>query len=476
MRFLTAAFIAVAISGCAAAPTPAAPPLDTGVVDPDAFLTGNPAAFEHVADSGSSWLGITVLWSTIAPVPIPQSWDPTNPADPNYRFGILDRAVKQAVRAGFTPLVHIVYAPPWAQRCPGHNPAVCDPDPVRLQEFATALARRYSGTFMDLPRVQYYQVLNEPNLHLFFLPQFRDGRPVSPELYLNLVNSFSAGVKGIDPTNVVVTGGLAPLERPGGLGPLDFSRRMLCMVGRRNPTLQANCTLPPLRADVWAVNPYTTGGPTHEGAGPDDVSLGDLAEMRRLLRAAERAGRFQSIIKPVPFWVTEFSWDSDPPDPGALPWKLHARWTSEALYRAWAAGVRTFFWYSIRDSARGGLSFRDTVQSGLYLRGRGGIQNDRPKLALRAFRFPFVAFRRGGTKIKIWGRTPNSRAGGVLIQNRIRGIWRTVGSASADGGGIFERFIHVRGRPRLLRARFGRAESVPFSLRRVRDRYVRPFG
>ena len=86
-------------------------------------------------------------------------------------------------------------------------------------------------------------------------------------------------------------------------------------------------------------------------------------------------------------WVTEFGWDTAPADPKGVPLALHARWVSEALYRMWNAGVSLVTWIQLRDDP---LTTSYT-QSGLYLRARE-VQRDRPKAALRAFRFPFVAF------------------------------------------------------------------------------------
>ena len=58
--------------------------------------------------------------------------------------------------------------------------------------------------------------------------------------------------------------------------------------------------------------------------------------MRRLLTAAYKAGHVDTRKAPG-FWVTEFAWDTRPPDPNPLaaPIDLQARWTSEALYRSW---------------------------------------------------------------------------------------------------------------------------------------------
>ena len=274
---------------------------------------------------------------------------------------------------------------------------------------------RYSGHFGGLPRVRYWQGLNEPNLSLFFNPQFEGGKPVSPSLYRTLINAFYFAVKSVHRSNLVIAAGLGPIAVPRyTIGPMRFTRLLLCMTGRRHPhPTRGNCG-GGVHFDIFDIHPYTTGGPTHEG-GVDDVQLGGLSRLKALLRAADRAGRIKGRFRHTPLWIMEFSWDSKPPDPGGLPMKIETRWTAEALYRAWRAGISDFFWFSLRDSAPDPeLPFSETLQSGLYFRG-ATVEQDQPKQVLYAFRFPFVSFphRKG---LFFWGRTPNSKRGKVVIQ------------------------------------------------------------
>jgi hypothetical protein len=187
--------------------------------------------------------------------------------------------------------------------------------------------------------------------------------------------------------------------------------------------------------------------------------------MRRLLSAAIRSGRVVSS-RSVQFWVTEFAWDSDPPDRYGVPIALHARWTAEALFRMWRSGVSVVTWFLTRDQP----VRRSPYQSGLY------FADGRPKLAWQAFRFPLVAFG-SGRRVLVWGRTPWGRPGRVLIQQKTSRRWRSVAVASANGYGIFSRRLGIARRG-LVRARLAdrSATSVPFSLRRPRDCFVNAFG
>jgi hypothetical protein len=440
-------------------------------------ITQRQLGYERVKAAGASYVRVIAYWSSVAPPVRPANWDPTDPSDPNYDWENVDSQILMATGAGLTPLVMLYTAPPWAERCRDSIPGICDPDPAAFAQFAKAAARRYSGTFEDLPRVRYWMPWNEPNLHLFFKPHFIEGRKVSPSLYRELLNRFAGAVKGVNSTNLVVGGGLAPLERPGGLGPLDFARRLMCMKGRKKPVSRPGCS-GRARFDIWSNNPYTTGGPTHESAGVDDVSLGDLPKMRKLLNAAKAAGKISSSKKAIPFWVTEFSWDSNAPDPGGVPMKRLARWTSEAMYRAWKAGVSNFFWLSLRDWPRPeGLPYSETVESGLYFRGPT-LEQDEPKKILKAFRFPSVAFR-NKKAILVWGRTPKSTAGNVVLSYRWSGGWRRLGVAKANRHGIFRKAFRTklgRNKRGVVQARYKSEKSLPFSLKPVRDRFQPPFG
>ena len=463
------------------APRPAsAAPTGTGALETGVSYVGEsaPLAFRGVRRAGARLVQTTVEWRQIAPRAEPADWDPGDPADPHYDWGPLDAWVTNAVAADLTPLLEIVSAPRWAEGCESGWLGVCRPDPSALAAFATAAARRYSGRFGGLPRVRYWQGLNEPNLSLFFGPQFEAGGPVSPDLYRGLIDAFYSAVKRVDPSNLVLAAGLGPVGVPGyTIAPLRFARLLLCMRGRRRPRPTRHGCEGGVHFDIFDVHPYTTGGPSHHGHA-DDVEIADLPKLQRLLRAADEAGRIRGAFRRTPLWVTEFSWDSDPPDPGGLSMPILARWTAEALHTAWRAGVRRFFWYSLRDQAPNpSRPFSETLESGLYFRG-ATLAEDVPKRQLYAFRFPFVAYARAGA-IRFWGRTPNSRAGSIEIQARSGGRWLGLAALRAGPGGVFRGAVesaygrHDRG---AVRAVYRGEGSLPFSLRPLPDFHQPPFG
>lgn len=463
-----------------ATPPPAATHRGQQLITGVSYVAGSDAEFSRVKSAGAEYVHTWLKWASVAPESQPQSWLPGDPADPHYDWGEVDNWVINATRAGLVPLLQIYGAPKWAQRCgqTSSTGAPCDVDPAALAQFAVAAARRYSGSFHGLPRVRYWQAQNEPNLSLFFNPQFEGGRPVSPTRYRTIINMFYSAVKSVDPSNIVLAAGLAPIGRPGSaIAPLRFTEMLLCMKGGQHPRpIRGDCG-GGVDFDVFDIHPYTTGGPTHRGTG-GDVQLGNLNELQNLLRAADRAGRINGKFAHTPLWITEFSWDSNPPDPGGLPMRIETRWVAEALYQAWSVGIGHFFWFTIHDDPPNpALPFSETHQSGLYFFGSDGTDG-RPKKELYAFRFPFVAYSRYNGFF-FWGRTPTSTPGSVTIQVQEGGRWRDASVAHADANGIFTGVAEGRyGRKEhgMVRALYRGEEAVPFSLQPVRDFRQPPFG
>lgn len=443
-----------------------------------------PLAFQRTSQAGAGFVRLMVPWSAVAPQTPPAGWDPTNPADPNYDWEYMDTGVRNAVAVGLQPVLLVDGAPQWAQRCVSppnlQYGNLCDPDPAALAQFATAAARRYSGNFGDLPRVQYWQGLNEPNLTIFFFPQFNTaGKGLSPHLYRNLINSFYAAIKAVNPANLVLAAGLGPNELKGwNIGPMRFTRELLCMKGRQKPKPIKGACKGGVHFDIFDIHPYTSGSPSHEGR-VNDVQLGDLDKLQTLLKAADKAGRIKGAFKRTPLWITEIGWDSNPPDPGALPMKVLTQWTAEALHESWAAGVSHFFWYTLRDEPfEAGVPNSLTVQSGLYFRD-GELANDQPKPVLNTFHFPFTAYAVKGKGLRVWGRTPTSAAGRVRIQVFRNGKWTTLTRLKADAKGIFKGTVKTgfgRNKRGAARANFLGHASTPFPMKRVQDYFQPPFG
>src|SRR5829696_8773829 len=446
-------FLAAMLLAAVAMPASAwgADRLVTGVQDPldDVFHElDRDSAYQVARGRGIRVVRVQVAWSGIAPE---RPDAPEDPADPAYDWGWLDDRVAAIHAAGLEPLLTLYSAPDWARLRQPDGSLRLAPRADAFATFAGAAARRYDGAFLGLPRVRYWQIWNEPNLPAYF--SIRD----TTVLYRAILNAAYRSIHGAVADNTVVAGGLSPFAA-GGLAPFDFMRELL----------RARSYF-----DVWSHHPYTEGGPSHQATLSNNASIGDLAEMHRVLERARRAHRILSRGAPR-FWVTEFSWETRPADRLGVPLRVHGRWVAEALYRMWRDGVSLVSWFALRDGPPRGRELGFTLQGGLYFRTTKRYADERAKPAARAFEFPFVAVPERG-HVTLWGRTPDSRRHTVTVERRARGSWTRLKRIRTNAHGLFL-FRRSGLEGDVLRARVGSARSLPFRAVHTRDRPTLPFG
>ncbi|HZT84237.1 MAG TPA: hypothetical protein VE984_02300 [Gaiellaceae bacterium] len=435
-------------------------PLATAITDP--WLYNSPqerAAFSKTQAAGASYARLSLSWNAIAPSTRPVGFVATDPTSRGYSWSNADVLVAGAEAAGLTPILDIAGAPHWAYAKKPQGVNAGTPKAADLGAFATALAKHFDGTTPGVPAAHVFQVWNEVNNSLFL-------GPVSATRYRGMVNAVANAVHAVDPKSVVIAGDLDPFGHPKGKkqkwysqSPLAFMRSLLCLSKGKHPHPTCSATV---HFDVWSHHPYTFNGPFGHARNPDDVSLGDLPKMRALLQTGIRLHRVVSSHA-VRFWVTEFSWDTNPPRRHAAPMGLAARWTAEALYQMWRSGVSLVTWFGLQD--RGG---RSPYQSGLY-RHSQALDNAKAKPVRTAFRFPFVAYL-GRGQVTIWGRDATSDRQLVTIQRRHggQGRWRTVAMIRSNSSGIFKANLRLTATKKdWLRATApGSGKSLAFSLTR----------
>jgi hypothetical protein len=444
----------------------------------------------RIREAGASVVRIPVDWrSTVAEDPSPD-FVATDPASPEYRFTPIDVAVMSTVSAGLTPLLVVSHAPAFAEaapRWPYAYPGSWAPNPTALEEFATALARRYDGSFPDpqspgrvLPRVSLFQAWNEPNLTRYLEPQWvvEEGHwtAFSPLLYREMLNGFYRGIKSVASSDTVLAAGVAPNGDPAGVGrmqPMRFLREMLCLSpsssrrhsARRAP--HASCPEPP-HFDVLAFHPLSVGDPNQPAASSLDVSISDAAKITGLLAQAERLGTaLPRRAKPV--WVTELNWESAPQTPGGVPGVLQAQWVSRALHRLWVAGVSLVAWQFLVDpypAVRAATPTGGTVEyprpAGLYSVGVGGNpEGAQPKPFLQGFSFPFDPLRVNAKQVRVWALLMRPRQPVLLQRERRRGgAWTTVAHLHANRSGVLNALASLHGALRLRLRTAGASSAV----------------
>lgn len=173
---------AVVLAGCGSAKRSTAP-LVVGAVDDAAKWAPNPGAQMQLADrSGLHAIALSAVWArgSTAAADLPP----------------LERAVAAAVAAHVQPLLDVYQL--------SSSTPVDAVDRSKFASYAASLLR-------SLPTVHEVIVGNEPNLNLFWLPQFgTDGTDVAARSYEALLAESYDALKAVDPNVTVVGGSLAP--------------------------------------------------------------------------------------------------------------------------------------------------------------------------------------------------------------------------------------------------------------------------
>ncbi|UUY02905.1 hypothetical protein LRS13_19795 [Svornostia abyssi] len=413
------------------------------------------AGLANARTAGASVWRFQLSWREVAPTQPPNLATARDPGWEGYRWTRTDEHVRRLASAGLQPLPFVFGAPAWAEGS-GRPEAsrtvpvgVWKPNAAAYGAFATAVARRYSGTYPDptrpgttLPAIKTWQAWNEPNLSVDISPQWvrKNGRwtPESPRIYRALLNAFYAGVKSVNPKATVVTAGTGPYgdlnEGDPRMMPVRFWRELLCVSTTGKVPKAKKC--PKVSFDAIAHHPYPIGPPRRTARNADDAVVPDVKKITRLLPAATRRG----TIRPAgakPLWITEISWDSRP-DPDGVSLEQQATYLQGALYVLYQQGADVVTWFNLRDQAPT-PSYAATYQSGVFLRGSTPAE-DVAKPSYTAFRFPFTAYRTRGVA-RLWGMAP--AGGGVTIQARQGDRWVTAARLRAAGNRIFTGRLRV---------------------------------
>ena len=427
----------------------------------------------RTVDAGAGIVRLGVEWPAIAGATKPP--DPTNPGSASYDFSSVDGAVTAAESRGLKVLLSINHAPTWAEG-PGRPSTAATgtwkPNPADVADFAQAVAARYSGNFMGLPAVQAIEVWDEPNSGDWLTPQFEGKTFTGAALYRDMLNAAYTSIKSVNPAVQVVVGGTDPYgDPPGGpypasgarARPVQFWQQVLCVKPVKSKKKKKKGKKPaktkyqrtsgcngPVNFDIFAHHPInnTGGGPLESGPNQYDASTPDLGRVVSVLRGAEKVGTVAKTKHPV--WVTEFWWDSKPPNPVGAPLATQARWIQQSMYLFWKAGASAAINFQIDDS-NDRPNVHAGFQSGVY------FIDGRPKTSLTAFRFPFVTNRTDRSKLEAWGKAPAS--GKLLIQRQQGSRWITVKKLKVSKGGVFDTTLRLSGKQR-LRATIGGTQSL----------------
>ncbi|MCW3040513.1 MAG: hypothetical protein JWM31_2418 [Solirubrobacterales bacterium] len=319
---------------------------------------------------GVTAVRVTVPWRAFAPdhraLTRPAALtDPTDPAqyDPVV-FDLHDHLLRVANRLGIRVLFNVTGgAPAWATGRRGRGARKVfvslqyKPDPKAFRQFVQMLGTRYDGTHTDenqggakLPRVDMWSIWNEPNQGAGLQPQWERTPknryvPVAPRIYRGLAQGMLSALRvtghGGD---TILLGETAPrgVNRrtiTGSLRPVPFLAGVLCLSAQSLAPLTGRAASDQgcdrrsasrrLAVTGYGHHPYSiVSSPDTPDPDPRDITLADAPRLGRLLDAGAAEGVLPAGL---PYWWTEYGWQTLPPDPvrGVDPLR-QAQWLAEA--------------------------------------------------------------------------------------------------------------------------------------------------
>ncbi len=356
----------------------------------DGHLLVDPGpTLQQIRDLGGRVVRAAVHWNLVAPVKRPANFDPTDPASyPGW--GIYDQIVEDAQKDGIVVDFSLSGpAPPWAtgsgQPSPGGfggwKPLAPD-----FKQFAQAVGRRYSGTYdptlntsvpgdpTDLPRVNFWEIWNEPNFGMELAPQATRGSTVftAAGLYRGLLD---AGWGALHSTghgrDTILIGNLdargqsgrpgpgAPQGFPGNFAatkPQQFVRALYCVSSSYRELRGGTAALigcptnaaasrrfraahPALfQATGFATHPYPVNLPPTK-VSSQDPDYTEFADLPRFATTLDRIQRIYGSGKHFPIYNNEYGYITNPPNSSLTPLNPHGQFVSPstaAFYINWA--------------------------------------------------------------------------------------------------------------------------------------------
>ncbi len=481
-RFLTIAFAGVAL---AAICSPAqASKGQLSVFQDDAILRGSgddrrAQALDELDALGVDVVKVLVNWRTLAPGgnSKPDGFDGADPASYSAdAWAPYDDLVGQVQSRGMRVFFALGgLAPNWAS---GNSRVAgsARPNPGEFRKFVKAVGTRYSGSYVagddggdapgppppddptlplplpaqagaaqagtSLPRVGLWAVWNEPNLGNWLHPQHANGVPFAPHHYRKLVRGAKAGLSASGHgSDTMLIGELVPFGAASNrMRPLEFLREMACVNRRYRPfrgkaARKRGCkNFRAIPGSGFAHHPYTfAGGPNLDTGHRDDVTIGNL---HRLVRALNKLGRKNRLKKArMKVWVTEFGFQTDPPDIFQTPIRRVPGFLGLSEWLAYrnprVASHSQYLLNDVEDTAgfQTGIRFAGgKVKPGVY----------------KAYRLPLFVRLRGSRKVQVWGGIRAAEKGRrVTIQSKRGGKWRRLGRATTGKRGYFRKGFRV---------------------------------
>ncbi|MDQ3719621.1 MAG: hypothetical protein M3350_02390 [Actinomycetota bacterium] len=446
-RLRTALLLTLAATALVPAAADASSRQLTVMQDDARILHSTPAVRRAILDEfrglGTDVVKVQVTWRDIAPTS-----RPANPANPSaYAWAAVDDAVANIRSRGMRPFLTLGGRAPdyaTARRTSRHN-GTFRPSPSEFELFTRAAGRRYAGL------VDLFSLWNEPGLSSWIQPQ-RDSRrrPLSPGIYRNL---YLAGHRGLVSSghggDTILIGELAPLgaRSTNKVGPVEFIREMACLDkkyrpfrGRARTARRCPSRLPRIPTSGLAYHPYTSRqGPRSIPRNRDDAPIGALSRVTRALDRVARRGR---LARRRPVWITEFGFQTNPPDRFQIPIRRVPGYMDYSEYLAFRnRRVASHAQYTLVDDALRppGPDRFSNFQQGL----RFNNFNKKPGV-YRAWEMPLHVKAGRGNRLGVFGGLRAAPGTRVSLKVKTGGSYRNLAIATTNFRGYFSITRRVR--------------------------------
>jgi hypothetical protein len=296
---------------------------------------------DEVKGLGADMIKVQVNWDVVAPggKRKPKGFDGRDPSQyPGWaRY---DETIAAIKARGLKVMFALAPpAPGWATAKRGDSAGIYRPSAREFGRFAQAAARRYPG-------VDVWTIWNEANHADHLQPQAtRGGRLVAPRIYKAMVRAAVRGLRRGGATHdPILFGELMPI----GL-PVRGPRRNSKPIAFLRSFFQGK---PIGGLGGLAYHPYTRpAGPLNPEPTSDDATIRSLPRLVRALDRARASGGLRSKKK-LPVWITEFGFQTNPPDGdfGAPIARVPTFWSLSELWFAYSnRRVRAMSQYQMDD-------------------------------------------------------------------------------------------------------------------------------
>jgi hypothetical protein len=384
---------------------------------------------------GADAVKVQLYWRDVAPPGRrkPAGFDGADPAA--YDWGPYDDLVREITARGMQPFLAIGnVAPDWATRRRKPRVGIYRPSAREFQRFAQAVGARYPG-------VTLWSLWNEPNLFSWLSPQRSKGTPVSPSIYREL---YLAGHRGLRASghsgNTILLGELMPTGNSSRkVPPLEFLREMACLNDDYRPYRGAaakrrDCPrrLKRIPTSGIAYHPYSLYGGLRGATRTDEAKIATLGRLTKTLDAIARRGK---LPRRLPVWITEFGFQTNPPDRLGYRLSRASAFMDESEWLAFRnRRVRSYSQYQLRDDP-----LSAPWQAGLrFLDGR------EKRHVYAAFRTPAFVRALGGSRVEVFGGQRALSGGSATIESKTKGSrYRRLGTARLNSAGYFRKVFRV---------------------------------